>query len=103
MHPWLHSLLDLFFPPKCIYCQAVLSSGEEGSCPTCITQLPWIEAESILLPGKQLSHQLSVPWYEMGLGMPFCAINLKVSGITPLPFLSHWQTNSLHSVRDGLT
>lgn len=66
MHPWLHSLLDLFFPPKCIYCQAVLSSGEEGACPTCITQLPWIEAESILLPGKQLSHQLSVAWYEHG-------------------------------------
>lgn len=64
MHPWLHVLLDLLFPPKCIYCQSVVSSLEAGACPACRKQLPWIEPEAVLLPGKLLSKQLSVLWYE---------------------------------------
>ena len=31
----IHSLLDLLFPPKCVFCRALLESGTEQVCPDC--------------------------------------------------------------------
>ena len=34
-------LLDLLFPPKCVFCGRVLDDAEEGVCPRCMKELPW--------------------------------------------------------------
>ena len=34
-------LLDLLFPPKCVFCRKLLHKGEEGLCAACRSSLPW--------------------------------------------------------------
>ena len=41
----LSGLLDLLFPPKCVFCRKVLPYGEHGSCKDCRENLP--KAESV--------------------------------------------------------
>ena len=36
-------LLDLFFPPKCPFCQRILEAPRAPLCPSCRTKLPWLE------------------------------------------------------------
>lgn len=36
------ALLDLLFPPKCVFCGRLLHSGEEGLCTACQKTLPWL-------------------------------------------------------------
>lgn len=36
-------LLDLVFPPKCPFCQAVLEEPRAPLCPDCQPKLPWLE------------------------------------------------------------
>ena len=33
-------VLDLLFPPKCVFCGKVLDSGESGFCRRCQRELP---------------------------------------------------------------
>lgn len=40
------ALLDLFYPPKCPFCQRVLDRGEDGLCSRCQRELPWITGEA---------------------------------------------------------
>ncbi len=35
-------ILDLLFPPRCIFCQKLLKTGEQGICSQCQTEVPWI-------------------------------------------------------------
>ncbi|MCL2226580.1 MAG: double zinc ribbon domain-containing protein [Oscillospiraceae bacterium] len=35
------SLLDLLFPPRCVFCGRVLNSGDEGWCSRCMESLPF--------------------------------------------------------------
>lgn len=43
----LRFVLDLLFPPKCIFCGKILDSGEDGICRRCQRELPWlVEAEA---------------------------------------------------------
>lgn len=41
MELW-ESLLDLVFPPKCPFCQAVLDDPKAPVCPDCQKKLPWL-------------------------------------------------------------
>ena len=34
-------LLDLLFPPKCVFCRTLLREGERGVCRSCPDRLPW--------------------------------------------------------------
>lgn len=36
-------LLDLLFPPKCVFCGKILPTGTEHLCPACRKGLPWLE------------------------------------------------------------
>ena len=36
-------LLDLLFPPKCVFCGRLLTSGERDFCARCQRELPWLE------------------------------------------------------------
>jgi len=38
---FLSSLLDLLFPPKCVFCGKVLSRGDEDWCDNCTETLPY--------------------------------------------------------------
>ena len=39
-------LLDLFFPPKCPYCQKILDQPRAALCPACQPRLPWLEGKA---------------------------------------------------------
>ncbi|MEG1857824.1 MAG: ComF family protein [Pseudoflavonifractor sp.] len=44
-------LLDLLFPPRCVFCGRILSHGTGGICPECQRSLPWLtegEAEQTI-------------------------------------------------------
>ena len=41
---FLSSVLDLLFPPKCVFCRKVLGSGEYGLCTSCSDDLPFTDA-----------------------------------------------------------
>lgn len=60
----LSLLLDLFFPPKCIYCHTLLHSSQQYACPCCLARLSWIKNEDRLSSGTHFSHCVSVAWYE---------------------------------------
>ena len=34
-------ILDLLFPPKCVFCGKVMNDPGEGVCPVCMKELPW--------------------------------------------------------------
>lgn len=38
----LSRLLDLLYPPKCVFCEAILPNFDIGICPTCQKDLPWL-------------------------------------------------------------
>ena len=40
---FLSSLLDLFFPPKCVFCSRVLSKAGDGWCDRCTESLPFAD------------------------------------------------------------
>ena len=48
-------LLDLLFPPKCVFCGKVLSSGERGFCVRCQKELPWLEGAAAEQSGEFFS------------------------------------------------
>ena len=45
-------LLDLLFPPRCVFCGKVLSSGELGFCARCRKELPWLEGAAAEQTGE---------------------------------------------------
>ena len=48
-------LLDLLFPPKCVFCGKVLSGGERGFCARCQKELPWLTGEAAEQTGEFFS------------------------------------------------
>ena len=48
-------LLDLLFPPKCVFCGKVLDSGEDGLCARCQRDLPWLADGEAELTGEFFS------------------------------------------------
>lgn len=48
-------LLDLLFPPKCVFCGKVLDAGENGLCSRCQRELPWLMDGEAELTGEFFS------------------------------------------------
>ena len=48
-------VLDLLFPPKCVFCGKVLDSGESGFCRRCQRELPWLTDGEAELTGEFFS------------------------------------------------
>ena len=48
-------LLDLLFPPKCVFCGKVLDTGEDGLCARCQRELPWLTDGEAELAGEFFS------------------------------------------------
>lgn len=48
-------VLDLLFPPKCVFCGKVLDTGEDGLCARCQRELPWLTDGEAELTGEFFS------------------------------------------------
>lgn len=48
-------VLDLLFPPKCVFCGKVLDSSESGFCRRCQRELPWLTDGEAELTGEFFS------------------------------------------------
>ena len=48
-------VLDLLFPPKCVFCGKVLDTGEDGLCSRCQRELPWLTDGEAELTGEFFS------------------------------------------------
>lgn len=42
MNRIVSTLLDLLFPPRCVFCRRLLEDGEPELCSACQTSLPWL-------------------------------------------------------------
>lgn len=57
------ALLDLLYPPKCVFCGRVLREGEADICGVCQRSLPWVGG----IPGKSCppASRCAAPlWYQ---------------------------------------
>lgn len=57
-------VLDLFFPPRCVFCSGVLPSGKQTLCGTCPEKLPKPEGQAVFQTGDFYSDCISPLYYE---------------------------------------
>jgi exodeoxyribonuclease V alpha subunit len=57
-------VLDLLFPPRCVFCTRLLKSGERGLCGRCQRELPWIEGLAAEQKFEFVSCCASPLWYQ---------------------------------------
>jgi ComF family protein len=57
-------VLDLLFPPRCVFCTRLLKSGELGLCDRCQRELPWIEGLAAEQKFEFVSCCVSPLWYQ---------------------------------------
>ena len=60
----LGALLDLLFPPRCVFCRRLLHRGEEGICSRCQQELPWALGAEAEQTGEFFSLCASPLWYQ---------------------------------------
>lgn len=61
---FLARILDLLFPPKCIFCGSLLDDGEDCLCGDCQRTLPWVEPDAPPKECPGLSRCVSPLWYR---------------------------------------
>lgn len=49
------AILDLLFPPKCVFCGTLLDTGTEGICGVCKESLPWLAGDEAVQSGTEFS------------------------------------------------
>ena len=57
-------LLDLFFPPKCIFCGKVLKSGESSVCAKCLQVLPFTMGREAVQDGEYFNTCIAPLFYQ---------------------------------------
>lgn len=60
----LSVLLDLLFPPRCVFCRRLLRKGEDGLCAACRRELPWIAGPAAQQKLEFVSLCASPLWYH---------------------------------------
>lgn len=73
----LGALLDLLFPPRCVFCRRLLHRGEEGICPRCQQELPWALGAEAEQTGEFFSLCASPLWYQDQVRAPFHRYKFK--------------------------
>lgn len=61
---WYDKLLDLFFPPKCPFCRAILRKDETALCGACRRSLPWTQGAARIQSFRHLDKCVSPLYYE---------------------------------------
>lgn len=64
MSSWAAKLLDLLFPPKCVFCGKLLPTGATHLCPRCQEELPWLEGGAAEQTGEFFSLCVSPLRYQ---------------------------------------
>ncbi len=57
-------ILDVLFPPKCVFCGKVLGKGEKGVCARCKDSLPYAEGAQCRKKGEFFSECVAPLFYE---------------------------------------
>lgn len=57
-------ILDLLFPPRCVFCKGILKSDESDICNTCQSKLPWITGREAEQKFEFVSLCVSPLWYQ---------------------------------------
>lgn len=57
-------ILDLLYPPRCVFCGGQLDGASPDPCHRCRDRLPWTQGEEGLQRGKYFTLCLSPGWYE---------------------------------------
>lgn len=57
-------ILDLLFPPKCMFCHEIMESSESGMCPRCRSELPLLPPKEQRQSFNHVSLCSSVFYYE---------------------------------------
>ena len=60
----LQALLDLFFPPRCVFCGALTEKSLSGPCPKCKDGPLWLTPEEAVRPGRHFSRCVCAGWYQ---------------------------------------
>ena len=60
----LEVLLDLLFPPRCVFCASLLEDGEQGICAHCRRALPYLRGEAARQSCDGISLAVSPLRYE---------------------------------------
>lgn len=60
----LSLLLELLFPPRCVFCQKLVRSSREDICPACQQKLPWITGPAAEQRPEFISLCVSPLWYQ---------------------------------------
>lgn len=55
----IYGLMDLFFPPRCIFCRRLLRSGERSVCIDCRKNLPYTGRSQAIQEGKYFTKCVS--------------------------------------------
>ncbi len=45
-------IVDILFPPKCVFCQKILPNGKSWACISCTKELPYTTGNDIFLKGE---------------------------------------------------
>ena len=61
---WLDFILDILFPPRCVFCKEILKSGETGICGKCQEKLSWIVGREAEQKFEFVSLCVSPLWYQ---------------------------------------
>lgn len=61
---FLSGVLDLFFPPKCIFCGKLLKNGEVTICVKCQDGLPYTQGQDMILSGDYYDECISPLFYK---------------------------------------
>lgn len=61
------SILDLLFPPRCVFCGALTDKTLSAPCPKCQDGPLWLTGAEAVLSGKQFSRCVCAGWYEGAL------------------------------------
>lgn len=71
MRPLSLVLLDLIFPARCVYCDALLPQVDYFACPNCMVSLPWLSGKAALRGGTNFTRCVSAASYEAALRAAF--------------------------------
>lgn len=60
----LSAILDLLFPPRCVFCRKLLKHDKNGLCEACQSNLPWIVGKAAEQKLEFISLCVSPLWYQ---------------------------------------
>lgn len=60
----LEVILDILFPPRCVFCRRILKTHESGICAECQEKLPWIAGREAEQKLEFVSCCVSPLWYQ---------------------------------------